>query len=345
MSVTSGFFDSVDGDRKYDAEQMTNYFEGLVSDGIYQNIGDAFVIRATGEGLNITVGTGRALCKTHWIKNDAAATFTLSPANVQNPRIDSVFLRYSSVSRTVEIVIVEGTPGNSPVAPQPTRSETVWDLFVGSITVASNATVLTQSAIHDYRGSSSCPWVTGLIKQVDTSELFLQYETAYEEQLEELEQKQAEFDQYMENKETQFNNWFSTLTQELSVNTSLHEYQSFYEVEYDHQYTIPLNIPEYEDTDIVMIFLNGIHLRFDKAHPLRGEVIVAASAEGGTIQFGTEYSPDPKAGDEICAFVIKSQIGDVSGATVSHVICTQAEYDAMTTHDENTIYIIKEETS
>ena len=29
MAITYGFFNSVDGDRKYNAEQMSTYFDGL----------------------------------------------------------------------------------------------------------------------------------------------------------------------------------------------------------------------------------------------------------------------------------------------------------------------------
>lgn len=38
MAVTYGFFNSVNGDRKYNADQMSSYFEGLVTDPEYQCI-------------------------------------------------------------------------------------------------------------------------------------------------------------------------------------------------------------------------------------------------------------------------------------------------------------------
>lgn len=40
MAVTYGFFNSVNGDRKYNADQMSSYFDGLVTDGVYEKIGD-----------------------------------------------------------------------------------------------------------------------------------------------------------------------------------------------------------------------------------------------------------------------------------------------------------------
>ena len=42
MSVTSGFFNSLNGDRRYNAEQMSSIFDGIINDGIFANIGTAF---------------------------------------------------------------------------------------------------------------------------------------------------------------------------------------------------------------------------------------------------------------------------------------------------------------
>ena len=60
MSVTCGFFNSSNGDRKYNADQMSSYFEGLVSDGVYENVGDALIVKA-GDGMQVIVGEGRAI--------------------------------------------------------------------------------------------------------------------------------------------------------------------------------------------------------------------------------------------------------------------------------------------
>ena len=34
MSLTSGFYNSLDGDRTYNAEQMSELFDGIINDGI-----------------------------------------------------------------------------------------------------------------------------------------------------------------------------------------------------------------------------------------------------------------------------------------------------------------------
>ena len=48
MSVTSGFFNSLHGDRRYNAEQMSAIFDGIINDGVFANIGTAFSIKSDG---------------------------------------------------------------------------------------------------------------------------------------------------------------------------------------------------------------------------------------------------------------------------------------------------------
>ena len=45
MSVSSGFFNSLNGDRKYNAAQMSAIFDGLIIDGVFASIGTAFAPR------------------------------------------------------------------------------------------------------------------------------------------------------------------------------------------------------------------------------------------------------------------------------------------------------------
>lgn len=48
MSVSSGFFNSLNGDRKYNAAQMSAIFDGLIIDGVFASIGTAFAVKAAG---------------------------------------------------------------------------------------------------------------------------------------------------------------------------------------------------------------------------------------------------------------------------------------------------------
>lgn len=246
MAITSGFFDSENGDRTYDAEQMSNYFDGLVSNGVYESIGDRFLV-TSGSGLTVNVGSGRAIIQSRWVKNDDTTTLSLDPADASNNRIDAVCLRLDLVARSITLVIKKGTASSSPVMPDITRNESVYELYLATVQVNKGATRV--SSITDLRPSTYCGWVTGIVQQVDTSDLFLQFQIAYEQQF-------ALFDAYMAEKEALFNEWFANLTGQLRVDASL--------VKILYRETIASGstgcyVPnDYNTgTDVLLVFVNG----------------------------------------------------------------------------------------
>lgn len=251
MSVTSGFFDSVDGDRKYDADQMSTYFEGLVSNGIYENIGNRFVVHA-GTGMTVTVGSGRALIDSHWIKSDAQVTLNLDPADVQLDRIDAIALRLDRNERNITIVVKTGTPSLSPQAPTISRTQNVFELYLAYVYIGRSITRIT-----DLRSSSLCGWVTGIIKQVDTSDLFDQWETAYENYY---YTSTNEFDAYMQAKKTEFETWFTSLTEELRVDTYIDKQQTSYQITQTRLDKGTFPIPNYSSRDVLFVVLDGVML-------------------------------------------------------------------------------------
>lgn len=266
MSITSGFFNSINGDRRYNAEQMSSYFEGLISDGIYENIGDKFVVTAD-TGMSINIGTGRAIIQSHWIKNDEEASLALDAADSQLPRIDSIVIKLDKTEsvRDIDVVIKKGTPAQNPSAPSVERSEDIFELQLATIRVNKNVSSITQSNITDTRSSNLCGWVTGVVKQVDTSDLFLQWQAAYEQQF-------ADFDAYIEAKKAAFDDWFSSLTKTLNVNMQLVKYQNTLRTTWAPVTTnIIIGIPEFDaDNDILLTFINGVLLIEEDEYTILG---------------------------------------------------------------------------
>lgn len=316
MAVKSGFFNSVDGDRLYNADEMSTYFEGLVSDGVYATIGDGLIVRAS-SGMGITVGTGRALVKMRWLKNDAVLPLTIAAADVQYKRIDAVVLKcdLSDGARAITIEIKQGTPAANPVMPAPLNTQTVKELVLACVTVNRGATAINQSNIADMRGSVVCGWVTGLVKQVDTSELFLQWQTAYENYY---NASTAAFNAYFAEKQQEFESWFAGLTTTLGVNTELHKYQSV-QTTTAATVTMPLNIPEYQQGDILLIHVGGVLFVEGETE----EFTITGAGAGATINFNKTIRAD----NTITAICIKSVIGsgsDSMGVMGTTAISTEA---------------------
>ena len=115
MAITSGYFNSVNGDRKYNADQMSEYFEGIINEGVCQHIDGGLAVTA-GTGLSVNVAAGKAFIGKKWIRNDASLTLTISAASASYARIDAVVLRRNNTTRTCQIVVKSGTPAASPAA-------------------------------------------------------------------------------------------------------------------------------------------------------------------------------------------------------------------------------------
>lgn len=251
MAVTYGFFNAVqqeDGsyDRTYNADQMSTYFEGLVSDGVYERVGDAMQVLA-GDGMQVQVKSGRAIIDSKWIKNDAAVLITLNAAHVTLNRYTAIVIRLDRSARTISIVAKDGENATTPTKPAITNSTTVKELCLAYVYVGRGVTLISQANIEDMRPSNLCGWVTGIVKQVDTSKLFLQWQTAYEE--------------FYQKWTNDFQTWFSALTGQLQVNTYIQKYHKVVDIKTKNS-IFPLDMDgyTYEESDIILANVNGVML-------------------------------------------------------------------------------------
>lgn len=69
MAVTSGFFSSVHDDRKYDAKDIGDLFEGLVPNGIFSGIGNAFSSKVVNK-TQASISSGLAYFNGYYFYND-----------------------------------------------------------------------------------------------------------------------------------------------------------------------------------------------------------------------------------------------------------------------------------
>ena len=259
MAITYGFFNAVkqsDGtyDRAYNSEQMSDMFEGLISDGVYESVGDALLVTAK-NGMTVQVGTGRMVIDGKWLKNDAKMDITLAASHLTLNRWSAIVARLDNSNRVITLVEKAGTPATSPEKPAMTESQTIREKCLAYVYIAAGASSITQTNITDTRPDTSiCGWVTGLIKQVDTSQLFLQWQTAYEEMYTKLQSWETE-------QKASFDTWFAALTQELNVNTYIQKYHKVVETT-DEQGVFALDMAgyTYDAFDVILVNVNGVVL-------------------------------------------------------------------------------------
>lgn len=194
MSVSYGFYNSLNGDRKYNAIQVSSIFDGLIVDGVFASIGTAFAVKAAG-GLTVNVGIGRAWFNHTWTLNDSILPLTAPESEVLLDRIDAVVLEVNGMEsvRANSIKIVKGTPSSAPVRPVLETEGNVHQYPLAYIYRKFGSSVITQANITNMVGTASTPFVTGIIQTISLDELLGQW--------------QNELDQFVANEETDFSDW------------------------------------------------------------------------------------------------------------------------------------------
>lgn len=181
--LTYGFYNSVNHDRKYNAIQMSNIFDGIIRDGIFMSIGERFVVTAEGSDMFIIVGSGRAWFNHTWTLNDAPLLLEVPQSELLLNRYDAVVLEvnFDQETRANAIKIVKGTPSSAPVYPTMVNTNTVHQYPLAYIYVEKNVTTIRQADITSMIGQQSTPYVTAPLETIDIEEMVAQWEDQWTE--------------------------------------------------------------------------------------------------------------------------------------------------------------------
>lgn len=212
FNVNCGFFDSVNKDRLYTADEMSRPYKRIISNGVFATpkgtpSTDLQVLSAANK-MNIIVKAGNGLFGDKWFENSSDLIVTV-PSNTNIvPRSDSVIAQVDKRQngRIGSIVYREGVPATNPLPPNIGTVDNVIEYRIANIYVAAGATTINQDAIVDLRGSSECPWITSLIQQVDTSTLFAQWQAAYQGYYDDTKDK---FDAYYAENDNRFDTYYT----------------------------------------------------------------------------------------------------------------------------------------
>lgn len=192
MAITYGFYNSLNGDRKYNAEDVSHIFNGIITDGVFSAIGDA-MITVAGSGMQVIVKTGKCWFNGTWTINDTQLPLDIDAADVNLTRIDAVVIEINNSTsvRANTIKVIKGTPSANPYKPELTKSELINQYALSYITVSGGATSISASNIENNVGKTGCPFITAVLQQADITDIF---------------------DGWSE----EFNTWFSNIQSQLS---------------------------------------------------------------------------------------------------------------------------------
>lgn len=229
MSFASGFFNSVDHDRLYDATDISRLFDGLIRDGIFASIGDCMVVKQSNQ-MNVTVGTGRAWFNHTWSYNDALYPVTIPPSEILMDRIDAIVLEINSVEavRANSIKLIKGTPSSTPTKPALTNTKEVHQYPLAYVTVGKEVTSIRQADIENCVGTSVCPFVTGILEVISIEQLIPQWKDILNRFVEE---NTANFNTWMNGEKQNYQDWLTAAKKEITdwEATSKSDYQKWYD--------------------------------------------------------------------------------------------------------------------
>lgn len=213
MSVSSGFFNSLNGDRKYNAAQMSAIFDGLIIDGVFASIGTAFAVKAAG-GLTVNVGIGKAWFDHTWTVNDSILPMTAPEAEVLLDRIDAVVLEVNGMESVREntIKFVKGNPSSAPSRPTLTNEGNVHQYPLCYIYRKYGTAVINQADITPMVGTESTPFVTGILQTISLDELLGKWQDELDRFT---DVRSQEVDDWIAQEESDFTAWFNKMKADL----------------------------------------------------------------------------------------------------------------------------------
>lgn len=178
----SSFFNSVNGDRKYKAEEWAEYFSAFIGNGIFPNPSTNLMVQAAGGNMSVAIMLGRAWINGYFFNNTTDFNITLETADGILKRIDRVVVRLDFITRTITLAVKKGTNASSPIAPPIQRDADIYELALADIYIPNGAINISQSNITDLRYNTDlCGIVTQLVRTIDTSQLAAQLEAWFSE--------------------------------------------------------------------------------------------------------------------------------------------------------------------
>lgn len=213
MAQECGFFNAeLEGseyDRVYNAEQFAAYFASFISNGVFGNsMGELVVLENQQADMSVDVSSGQGWINGWWYRNTEELNLPIALADDVLNRKDIVVLRWGNTERDMWLQVIQGEPSGEPIAPSIVRNADYYDLKLCEIDIPAGTSRITQSQITDTRlDNNVCGLVTGVVQQIDTTELYLQF--------------RSQFEDFKDMSEEEFNEWFDDIKGQISTDLGI----------------------------------------------------------------------------------------------------------------------------
>lgn len=179
MAEKYGFFNAVETssgvyDRTYNAEDFASYFSKFISDGVFADPTDGLKVSVQ-SGFKVIVKAGSAFIDGYYYELTEDKTLTIQVNSSSYVQTDSVVVRLDKVNRKMSLELKRN---NTSVS----RTSTVKELQLATIKKDVGSSSVSAADITDKRPYNDvCGFVTGVIQQISTSDLFSQFTAIFNE--------------------------------------------------------------------------------------------------------------------------------------------------------------------
>lgn len=190
-------------DRAITSAPLRKLIAKLLTDGILPNPSTNLQVEA-GSGMNVVVNPGFAICAGGLKLEENQRTLAIQAADSNYDRIDTVVLRWNDndSERICDLYIVEGIPAASPLRPELTRTESIWELGLADLFVNKNYSAISNQRITDTRYETARCGIISAISEFDTTTLY--------------QQVQADLAGFKASEQADFITWFNDIKGQLS---------------------------------------------------------------------------------------------------------------------------------
>lgn len=201
-------------------------FEGIITDGVFANWGDAFKATVVDEST-IAIGSGKAWFCKKWIQNDSVYQMPINVseyASSTEPRtaVVSLDLKVEPYYRFARFCTDEQRYYGSfaellnAITDRKAGRNTL-PLF--AINFAAGDSSIQQSNIMSLVGTAWCPYVTAPVQTVTVDDIRSKWDTSYNTLIKDIvSSAQTKANEAESNFEASFNTWFLTLKNQLNTN-------------------------------------------------------------------------------------------------------------------------------
>lgn len=190
-------------DRAITSAPLRKLIAKLLTDGVLPNPSTNLQVEA-GSGMNVIVNPGFAICAGGLKLEENQRTLAIQAADSNYDRIDTVVLRWNDndSERICDLYIVEGIPAVSPLRPELTRTESIWELGLADLFINKNSSAISNQRITDTRYESARCGIISAISEFDTTTLY--------------QQVQADLAGFKASEQADFITWFNDIKGQLS---------------------------------------------------------------------------------------------------------------------------------